>query len=41
LGSLDSNDESSFEEDIVEYEEKAKVDPQEILLNLENHIEKL
>ncbi len=27
LGSLDSDDESSFEEDIVEYEEKAMDDP--------------
>jgi hypothetical protein len=36
LGSLDSDDESSFEEDIVEYEEKAEDDPQEILINLEN-----
>jgi len=41
LGSLDSDDESSFEEDIVEYEEKAEDDPQEILINLENQIEKL
>jgi hypothetical protein len=36
LGSLDSNDESSFEEDIIKYEGKAEDDPQEILLNLEN-----
>jgi hypothetical protein len=44
LGSLDYddfNDESSFEDNIVEYEGKAKDDPQEILLNLENQIEKL
>jgi hypothetical protein len=41
LGSLDSDDESSFEEDIVEYEEKAEDDPQEILLNLENQIKEL
>jgi hypothetical protein len=26
---------------VIEYEEKAKDDPQEILLNLENHIEEL
>jgi hypothetical protein len=44
LGSLDSDDfnvESSSEEGIIKYEGKAKDDPQEILLNLEDHIEKL
>jgi hypothetical protein len=32
---------SSSEEDIIEYEGRTKEDPQETLLNLENHIEKL
>jgi hypothetical protein len=39
LGSLDFddfNDESSFEEDIIEYEGKREEDPQETLLNLED-----
>ncbi len=44
LGSLDFddfNDESSFEEDIIEYEGKREEDPQETLLNLEDQIEEL
>jgi hypothetical protein len=44
LGALDSedfNDESSSEEETTEYEGTTKDGPQEIMLNLENEIEKL
>ncbi len=41
MDSLNSYDESSSEEDIVEYEEKVEDDPQEILLNLEIQSEEL
>jgi hypothetical protein len=44
LGSLDFedfNDESSSEEDIIEYEGKIEDDPQETILNLENQIKEL
>jgi hypothetical protein len=44
LGALDSedfNDESSSEEETTEYEGRTKDGPQEIMLNLENEIEKL
>ncbi len=37
----DLNEESSSDEDVVEYEGKVKDDPQEILLNLGNQIEEL
>jgi len=35
------NEESSFDEDVVEYEGKVENDPREILLNLGNQIEEL
>ncbi len=41
MSSLDSDDESSFKKNIVEYEGRTEYDPQEILLSLENQIEKL
>ncbi len=35
------NDEFSFDDELMEYEEEIEDDPQEVLLNLKNHIEEL
>ncbi len=36
-----SNDEFSFDDELMEYEEEIKDDPQEVLLKFKNHIEEL
>ncbi len=37
----DLNDASSFDEEVMEYKEKVKHDPQQVMLNLENYIDEL